>query len=173
LNLYDLYDNKIINPLKGKDREMSLYEMIGDIPLFKNFSKEEKKAFAKMDHSVMAFNKGDTIIKEGENYSSLYLLIRGSAQVTRKGYDTSVALLKAGSVFGEISFLTHRARQSNVIAHENILAIKVDDGFFSKLDPAMRDNIKNYLIELLANRLDSMNEALSKIAKYARGYAVL
>ena len=126
-----------------------------------------------MDHSVMAFNKGDTIIKEGEHYSSLYLLIRGSAQVTRKGYDTPVALLKAGSVFGEISFLTHRARQSNVIAHENILAIKIDDGFFSKLDPAMRDNIKNYLIELLANRLDSMNEALSKIAKYARGYAVL
>ena len=46
---------------------MSLYEMIGDIPLFKNFSKEEKKAFAKMDHSVMVFNKGDTIIKEEEH----------------------------------------------------------------------------------------------------------
>jgi hypothetical protein len=60
-----------------------------------------------------------------------------------------------------------------VIANENILAIKIDDDFFEKLDPVMRDNIKNYLIELLANRLDSMNEALSKIAKYARGYAVI
>ena len=60
-----------------------------------------------------------------------------------------------------------------MIAHENLLAIKFDDAFFTKLDPAMRDNIKNYLIELLANRLVSMNEALSKIAKYARGYAVL
>ena len=152
---------------------MSLYEMIGDIPLFKNFSEEDKKAFAKMDHSVLAFSKGDAIIKEGENYTSLFLLIRGSAQVTRKGYDTPVALLKAGSVFGEISFLTRKARQSNVIANENILAIKIDDAFFATLDSAMRDKIKNYLIELLANRLDSMNEALSKIAKYARGYAVL
>ena len=60
-----------------------------------------------------------------------------------------------------------------MIANENILAIKIDDAFFAKLDSAMRDKIKNYLIELLANRLDSMNEALSKIAKYARGYAVL
>ena len=152
---------------------MSLLEMIGDIPLFKHFSEEDKKTFAKMDHSVLAFNKGDTIIKEGDHYTSLYLLIRGSAKVTRKGYDSPVALLKAGSVFGEISFLTRRARQSNVIANENLLAIKIDDAFFDTLDPAMRDNIKNYLIELLANRLDSMNEALSKIAKYARGYAVL
>lgn len=152
---------------------MSLRQMIGDVPLFKNFSEEEKKVFAKMEHTMLAFSKGDIIIKEGEDYTSLYLLIRGSAQVTRKGYDSPVALLKAGSVFGEISFLTRKPRQSNVIANENILAIKIDDAFFAKLDSAMRDKIKNYLIELLANRLDSMNEALSKIAKYARGYAVL
>ncbi|MBW1889495.1 MAG: cyclic nucleotide-binding domain-containing protein [Deltaproteobacteria bacterium] len=152
---------------------MSLYEMIGDIPLFRNFSVEERKMFAKMEHSVLAYNKGEAVIKEGENYTSLYLLIRGSAQVTKAGYDSPVALLKAGSVFGEISFLTRRARQSNVIAKENILVIKIDDDFFSKLDLAMRDKIKNYLIELLASRLDSMNEALSKIARYARGYAVL
>ena len=99
---------------------MALHEMIGDIPLFKNFSEDDKKAFAKMDHSVLAFNKGDVIIKEGDHYTSLYLLIRGSAQVTRKGYDSPVALLKAGSVFGEISFLTRKPRQSNVIAAENI-----------------------------------------------------
>lgn len=152
---------------------MALHEMIGDIPLFKYFTEAEKKAFAKMDHSVLAFKKGDVIIREGENYTSLYLLIRGSAKVTRQGYDSPIALLKAGSVFGEISFLTRKARQSNVIANENLLAIKIDDALFAKLNEAMRDKIKNYLIELLANRLDSMNEALSKIAKYARGYAML
>ena len=152
---------------------MALHEMIGDIPLFKRFTEEEKKAFAKLDHSILAFNKGDVIIKEGDNLTSLYLLIRGSARVTRQGYDSPVAMLKAGSVFGEISFLTRKARQSNVIANENLLAIKIDDTLFAQLDEAMRDKIKNYLIELLANRLDSMNEALSKIANYARGYAVL
>jgi len=126
-----------------------------------------------MDHSVLAYNKGDVIIKEGDHYTSLFLLIRGSAQVTRKGYNSPVAKLKAGSLFGEISFLTHRPRQSNVTANENLLAIKIDDGFLDKVDPEMRDKMKNYMIELLANRLDSMNEALSKIAQYARGYAVL
>ena len=152
---------------------MSLYEMIKDIKLFNKFSEEDKKMFAGMDHSVLAYNKGDIIIKEGDHYTSLFLLIRGSALVTRKGYDSPVAKLKAGSVFGEISFLTHRPRQSNVIANENLLAIKIDDELLDKVDPAIRDKLKNYLIELLANRLDSMNEALSKIAKYARGYAVL
>ena len=69
---------------------MSLRQMIGDVPLFKNFSEEEKKVFAKMEHTMLAFSKGDIIIKEGEDYTSLYLLIRGSAQVTRKGYDSPV-----------------------------------------------------------------------------------
>jgi len=169
-----MYNTRLTNrTTKGKDLDMSLYEMIKDIPLFKNFSEEDKKMFAQMKHSVLAYNKGDTIIGEGDHYASLFLLIRGSALVTRKGYDSPVAKLKAGSVFGEISFLTRRPRQSNVIANENILTLKIDDGFFNKVDPAIRDKIKNYLIELLANRLDSMNEALSKIAKYARGYAVL
>jgi len=152
---------------------MALYDMIATMPLFENFSEEEKKTFAQMDHSLLAFNKGDIIIREGDHYTSLYLLIRGSAQVTKTGYGSPIAQLKPGSVFGEISFLTHRARQSNVIAYEKILALKIDDDFFDKIEPSMRDNIKNYLIELLAGRLDRMNEALSKIAKYARGYAVL
>ena len=100
---------------------------------------------------MLAFNKGENIIKEGEHDTSLYLLIRGSATVTKKGYGSSVALLTAGSVFGEISFLARKPRQSNVIANENILVIKMDDAYFAKLDSTIQDKINKYLIELLAD----------------------
>jgi hypothetical protein len=48
----------------------------------------------------------------------------------------------------------------------------MDDSFFSKIDPEIRDKIKNYLIELLVNRLDVMNATLGKISTYARGYTL-
>jgi hypothetical protein len=48
----------------------------------------------------------------------------------------------------------------------------MDDIFFRKIDPEIKDKIKNYLIELLVNRLDVMNETLGKISTYARGYTL-
>lgn len=152
---------------------MSLYELIKDIPMFAQFTEEDKRGFAQLEHSVLAFKKGDHIIREGSLNTSLYLLLRGSAEVTKSGYDSPIAVLKAGSVFGEISFLTSRPRHNNVLARENSLMIKIDDNLLTKVKPEVRDKIKNHLIELLAERLDAMNAALSKIAAFARGYAVL
>ena len=148
---------------------MTLVEMIGDIPLMKEFTAQEKKMFGEMDHSALAYNQGDVIIKEGDNFASLYLLIRGSVIVTKSGFDNPVALLKEGTIFGEISFLTKRPRQSSVVAKDNVLVLKMDEQFLSSLTPEIRDKIKNYLIEVLANRLDTMNKALVKISRFARG----
>jgi hypothetical protein len=49
----------------------------------------------------------------------------------------------------------------------------MDEKFLNRVSPEIRDKIKNYLIELLANRLDTMNEALVKISRYARGSTLL
>ena len=148
---------------------MALVDMIGNFPMLKEFTDKEKKIFGEMDHSALAYNKGDVIIKEGDSFASLYLLIRGQVVVTKSGFDNPVALLKEGTIFGEISFLTKRPRQSSVVAKDNVLVLKMDEKFLSRLTPEIRDKIKNYLIELLANRLDAMNQALVKISHFARG----
>ena len=61
---------------------MDLYEMIREIPMFKEFTEEEKKQFAKLDLSILNFPKDYTIIKEGEERSEFYLLIEGTVLVT-------------------------------------------------------------------------------------------
>ena len=71
-----------------------------------------------------------------------------------------------------MSFFSKKPRHSSVIANETVLAVQMDDIFFSKIDPEIKDKIKNYLIELLVNRLDVMNATLGKIATYARGYTL-
>jgi hypothetical protein len=71
-----------------------------------------------------------------------------------------------------MSFFSKKPRYSNVVANETVLVVKMDDNFFRKIDPEIKDKIKNYLIELLVNRLDIMNETLGKISTYARGYTL-
>ena len=65
---------------------MSIYETIKDMPIFRHFSDNEKKTFAQIDHSLLGFNKDDIIIKQGEECSSLYLLVKGTVLITKTGF---------------------------------------------------------------------------------------
>lgn len=147
---------------------MQLINTINDIPMFKRFTEGEKNMFAKLEHSLLGFKKDDVIIREGDAFTSLYLLIKGTVQITKEELSIPIAKLSQGALFGEMSFFTKKPRHSNVIANENVLVLKLDKLFFEKVDSAIRDKIKDYLIELLINRLDSVNESLSKISKFAR-----
>ena len=75
------------------------------------------------------------------------------------------------SIFTQ-AFFSKKPRHSNVVASESVTVIQMDDNFFSNIDPDIRDKIKNYLIELLVNRLDVMNATLGKISTCARGYTL-
>ena len=151
---------------------MDLFAIIHDMPIFKNFTEDEIKGLITMEQALQEFRKGDVIIREGDKLSSLYLLIQGTILITKSGYDTPISRLNPGAVFGEMSFLTKKPRFSNVIANDNVQVMKMDEVFFKDIRPEIKDKIKDYLIELLINRLDTMNESLSKIAKYTRNFSL-
>jgi CRP-like cAMP-binding protein len=157
---------------RRKEIDMSMLETIKDMPIFKHFSETEKKMFAEIDHSLLGFNKDDIIIKQGEECSSLYLLVKGTVFITKTGHPIPICKLVPGAIFGEMSFFSKKPRHSSVVANETVLAVQMDDTFFRKISPEIRDKIKNYLIELLVNRLDVMNATLGKISTYARGYTL-
>lgn len=149
---------------------MPLLKLIEDVKMFEDFSEGEKKAFAKMEHAVFDFEKGENIITEGEFTRSLYLLLQGSCLITRTADQAKIRLskLKPGEIFGEMSFFSQNPRKSSVTASEAVKVLKMDDDFFKKVTPEIRDRIKDYLIELLIERLDNMNEAIMRISKLMR-----
>jgi CRP/FNR family cyclic AMP-dependent transcriptional regulator len=149
---------------------MSLYEMIKDMPMFEKFSDKEKKAFAKMEHTLCEFRQGDIILKDGERLTSIFLLVKGSVLISKTVNDAPIRLakLRPGEIFGEMSFFSHRSRQSNVIANEDVLAIRIDDKFFKNAKPGVKDKINSYFIEVLVNRLDAMNDSIMTISKLVR-----
>ncbi len=149
---------------------MSLLEMIRGMSMFEHFSEDEKKAFAEMEHSIHNFSKGEDIITEGEGSKSLFLLMEGNCLITKMSDNVKIRLhkLSPGEIFGEMSFFSDKPRQSSVTAREDVKILKMDDDFFAKASPNIRERIKEYLIILLINRLDNMNASIMKISKLMR-----
>ncbi len=149
---------------------MSIHEMLKTVPLFKFFSDEEIKQFSEMQLPIKHFEKDDIIIKEGDLSTMLFLLIEGGCMITRQQGGTNIRLSKLtpGEIFGEMSWVSGKPRQSNVIAKEKVTVLQMDSEFFNNLNPEMNNRIKDFLIELLIKRLDKMNDAIMKISQLMR-----
>ncbi len=149
---------------------MSISDLIKDIPLFETFSNDELQLLAEMDPPVTHYEKDDYLIKEGQLSTTLFLLAEGVCRITREqdGANIQLSRLKPGEIFGEMSWVSGKPRQSNVIANEAVTAIEMDRDFFDRIKPEMSNKIKDHLIGLLINRLDNMNEAIMRISKLMR-----
>ena len=146
---------------------MTLEEIIEDMPMFREFSEKEIKEFVKMEHTLTEYHRGDTIIREGDELKTIYLLLKGSIMIVKKEEDHTIRLAKLvpGEIFGEMSFFSKKSSQSDAVADNDVLVLRLDEDFFEKCAPDIRDEVKNYFIELLVRRLDKMNESLMTISK--------
>ncbi len=142
-------------------------DMINEMPMFESFSDQEKQMFTEMKHSIVGFKNGETIINEGDECTSMFLIIKGACLITKTQDDTTIRLakIKAGELFGEMSFFTRNPRQTSVIASDDVMVMKMDDDFFEKVDSDVRDKIKNCFIELLIKRLNAMNASIMRTSK--------
>ena len=146
---------------------MDIYRFIRKMPVFKHCSVKERKLLAKLNKFLVTFKKGDFIIKQGFKSRTalpLYIIVNGSVLIKKRGVIKPLATLKAGSTFGEMSFLSKHPRTTNVIANEEVLVIKMNNHFFSAIPKNLKDKIKDYLIEVLIERLNNMNESFGKIS---------
>ena len=74
----------------------------------------------------------------------------------------TIAKLKAGAVFGEIAYIAKRTRTTSVIADGDVIALKIDTKNTDYLKPAISTKLKDQLIEILVNRLETMNEQVTR-----------
>ena len=68
-----------------------------------------------------------------------------------------LAKLKAGAVFGEIAYIAKRIRTTTVIADGNAIALKIDTQNMDKFKSNISSKLKDKLIEVLVNRLETIN----------------
>ena len=73
---------------------MPVYDMIKDIPLFKNFSDEEMKLFVEMNPPISHYEKDDILIKEGDLSTTLFILIQGVCLITKHQDGANIQLAR-------------------------------------------------------------------------------
>jgi len=139
------------------------FELIDQLSFFAEFTPEEKHFLSTLESQIYKYLPSDVIIREGETDYSFFILLKGVVAVVKNNpQEVTIAKLKAGSVFGEIAYIAKRTRTTSVIADGDVIALKFETKNIDHLKPAIPNKLKDKLIEILVNRLETMNEQVTR-----------
>jgi CRP-like cAMP-binding protein len=123
------------------------------VPMFQACSQDELSAVAYLA-SPRALEAGAAIVREGEKGDEFFVLMMGTATVSRQGRD--VASLEPGEYFGELALFDPAPRNATVTADVPVtLAVLERARFQAALEavPVMRDA----LLRGMARRLHELD----------------
>jgi len=159
--IYHIQENIIGLHKQVSKTKLHLIKILDGIPFFDIFGPEEKKEFASSDNFVIHCDPETLIIEQGDLDFSTYILLKGEVVLTNnENPDLTIATLKPGAVFGEISFLSRKARPTNVIAKGEASILRLNVELFSKLKSSTQIKLKDQYIELLVGRIAEVNTSL-------------
>jgi CRP-like cAMP-binding protein len=150
--------------LDSKNR--SLLHRINQVSFFDGFSHIEKgKLLEKVGMFKKYEKKGLTIFSEGAKGESMYVVLEGVICITRltfkhdKEKRVTLAKLKKGSVFGEISLLSNQNRTTGATTDSSLVIVMViDKKTLESFDLGIQKLFHTQMISTLIRRLDGMNE---------------
>jgi CRP-like cAMP-binding protein len=137
--------------LPQEDHEEARSILRGE-PLFQCLSDTQISDLVKQS-ALNYFGRGEPVIEEGAEGDSMFVLLRGAAQVSvsKNGSLIPVATLNAGDCFGEMSLLTGERRSATVRAQADCYVMEIGKAVMGEV---VRDSPEclRQLSEILAAR---------------------
>jgi len=155
-----------------------ILEFIERLPFFQEFSDEEKAKLVNTSGIFEKYKDGETIISEGDSGSALFVVLTGSIRITKStvapvqdGHislqepeEITIAELKAGSIFGEVSLISNRPRNTNALADsQQVVVMKITKEIIERFNLVIQKKFQAQLILTLVQRLDDMNSKYIKL----------
>ncbi len=143
-------ERKAAQPMHEEFKEAA--SILRGEPLFECLSDDQ------LDHLVRQarlnhFGRGEPVIEEGAAGDSMFVLLRGKANVcvSKNGSSIQIATLKAGDCFGEMSLLTGEKRSATVRADGDCYVMEIGKPVMAEVLRGAPDCLER-LSELLARR---------------------
>jgi small-conductance mechanosensitive channel len=127
-------------------------EILRGEPLFECLSDDQIDNLVKQS-DLNHFGRGERVIEEGAAGDSMFILLRGAAQVSisKNGSTIPVATLSSGDCFGEMSLLTGEKRSATVRADGDCYVMEISKQTMGEVIRDSPECLKQ-LSELLAKR---------------------
>jgi hypothetical protein len=147
---------KTLQTLTTIDRVILLRE----VPLFKQLSVEDLKQIADLAHEQL-FQKGDLLVKQGDDGDQLYIIVDGEVEVrvaTEHG-ETVVATHSQSGFLGEMAILETAPRSASAYALEETRTLVISGASFKAI---LKDRPEVSLAVLagLSHRVRELNAKL-------------
>jgi len=153
-------------PLVREDRGSSIQAAIANVDLFALLSDEARGRLAGGARE-RRFAPGETIVREGDRGSSMFIVEDGRLGVSVHGdvgQSQKLAVLEAGSAFGEISLLTGDVRTATIRALTEATLVEIDK---ATLGPILRENPS--LVGMLELTMQERRKKSADALEAARG----
>ena len=140
-------------------------ELLRNVSIFRDLDGGELARVAEVCKE-QSFNPGEYIFREGEAGNRLFLIVEGEVRISREvpgSGEEALAVLKPGSLFGEMAVFDRSERSTDAISHGGTRVITITRSDFELLLDFNRDVAYKVLwavVRLLSHRLRSTNDSL-------------
>lgn len=139
--------------------------MLQNVPLFAGLSAEGVRVLCAIARTRQ-YPKNATVISEGEDSDSLYIVNKGRVKVTlgdADGKEVIISLLGAGEYFGELALIDDECRSARVITAEPSEFFVISKPDFRGL-LAQHPDLAMNLLKGLARRLRAADQKIGSLA---------
>ncbi len=139
--------------------DSAMFDSLRKFPFFSNFSDIEiweTVGISRWQHR----KQGEEIIKEGDVSNKFYIVINGSAIVTKSGVELSC--LTTGDCFGEIAYLdeARHVRLASVTARTNLNLIEFQGDSLIQASDRLQSCFAKAFLNIMVARISATNQRL-------------
>lgn len=137
------------------------FEIYDKLYLFDGISKSDVLNITK-DVKFNRYKKGDVIIQEGDKGEDIFFILTGKVAVV-VGNKKVVSTIDSGSMFGEMAFMTKKARSATIIAYTEstaLISFKIGTERFSQVFAYPFAKLYHNISLDLAKKLEQQNSKI-------------
>ena len=139
-----------------------IVQLLLRLELFRTMTEDELQTLLSLA-TLVEYDTGDYIIREGEQDHNLFVLLSGNARIYKRSFAVQKAIkdLGPGECFGEMSLIDCRCRSASVRSQSHQCKVLRLDGDKITALPSITTKLYRNIAVMLSQRLRHANDMLT------------